>query len=99
MVEGLLQPMITLENLETHPVTKFYEACQRNGWSVKLIDTWERTGEIEIFVAGKFAGKGKFSGKKLIALHRAAHNAYCEIVKNLNVETTCDNGTCNETQN
>ncbi|XP_006342288.1 ribonuclease 3-like protein 3 [Solanum tuberosum] len=95
VVENLLQPMITLENLETHPVTKFYEACQRNGWSVKLIDTWEKTGEIEVF-AGKFAGKGKFSGKKLIALNRAAHNAYCEIVKNL--KTTCDNYNCNEAQ-
>ncbi|XP_004240163.2 ribonuclease 3-like protein 3 [Solanum lycopersicum] len=87
VVENLLQPMITPENLETHPVTKFYEVCQRNGWSVKLIDTWEKTGEIEVF-AGEFAGKGKFSGKKLIALNRAAHNAYCEIVKNL--KTTCN---------
>ncbi|MCD9642641.1 hypothetical protein HAX54_029529 [Datura stramonium] len=95
VVEGLLQPLITPTNLETHPVTKFYEVCQKNGWSVELIDTWEETGEIEVFVDGKFAGKGKFSGKKLIALNRAAHNAYCEIVKNLNVETTAHN----ETQN
>ncbi|KAK4372940.1 hypothetical protein RND71_008324 [Anisodus tanguticus] len=75
---------------EIHPVTKFYEVCQKYGWSVELIDTWEETGEIEVFVDGKFAGKEKFSGKKLIALNRAAHNAYCEIVKNLNVETTSD---------
>lgn len=91
--------MITLENLKTHSVTKFYEICQKMGWSVEVNDTWERTGEIEFFVAGKFAGKEKFSGKKLVALNRAAHNAYCEIVKNLDLKTTYDNGTCNETQN
>ncbi|KAK4354119.1 hypothetical protein RND71_026313 [Anisodus tanguticus] len=99
VVEGLLQPLITLANLETHPVTKFYEVCQKYGWSVKLIDTWEETGEMEFFVDGKFAGKGKFSGKKLIALNRAARNAYCEIVTNLSVETTSDDSACNETQN
>ncbi|XP_075084022.1 ribonuclease 3-like protein 3 isoform X2 [Nicotiana tabacum] len=91
VVEGLLQPLITPTNLETHPVTKFYEVCQKNGWRVELVDKWEETGEIEVFVDGKFVGKGKFSGKKLIALNRAAHNAYCQIVKNLSVEATSDN--------
>ncbi|XP_070030146.1 ribonuclease 3-like protein 3 [Nicotiana sylvestris] len=99
VTEGLLQPLITPANLETHPVTKFYEVCQKNGWRVELVDKWEETGEIDVFVDGKFVGKGKFSGKKLIALNRAAHNAYCQIVKNFSVEATCDNSACNETQN
>ncbi|CAN4097500.1 unnamed protein product [Withania somnifera] len=99
VVEGLLQPLITPANLETHPATKLYEVCQKNGWSVELIDTWERTGEIQILVDGKFAGKGKFGGKKLIALNRAAHNAYWKIFKNWCAETTCDYGADNETQN
>ncbi|XP_059292493.1 ribonuclease 3-like protein 3 [Lycium ferocissimum] len=99
VVEGLLQPLITPANLETHPVTRFYEICQKNGWNIEFIDTWKKTGEVEVFVDGKFAGKGKFSSKKLVAINRAAHNAHCEIVKNSIGETTSDNCACNEAQN
>lgn len=49
VIEGLLQPRITLENLETHPVTKLYEVCQRMGWSVELVVAG-KTAERKILV-------------------------------------------------
>ncbi|XP_019162920.1 PREDICTED: ribonuclease 3-like protein 3 [Ipomoea nil] len=76
IVKSLLQPMITPTNLEQHPVSKFYEICQKRGWKVETVDVWEETGEIHVYVNGEFAGKSKFKGKKLTAHNRAAHNAY-----------------------
>ncbi|XP_059283987.1 ribonuclease 3-like protein 3 [Lycium ferocissimum] len=87
-VKDLLQPLITPATLEIHPVTKFNELHQKNRLRVKYDDLWEKTGEIEFLVDGKFVGKGKFSGKKEIALNRAAYNAYYQVVRNLSVEVT-----------
>ncbi|XP_060189513.1 ribonuclease 3-like protein 3 [Lycium barbarum] len=85
VVKDLLQPLITLVELQIHPVTKIYELCQKNGLRAEFVDTWEKTGEIEVFVDGKFVGKGESSGKKIFALNRAAHNAYYQVVRNLSV--------------
>nr|GMC85656.1 ribonuclease 3-like protein 3 [Ipomoea batatas] len=87
IVKSLLQPMITPTNLEQHPVSKFYEICQKRGWKVETVDVWEETGEIHVYVNGEFAGKSKFKGKKYTALNRAAHNAYYNyIMDKLSVE-------------
>lgn len=85
----MLQPLITPATFEIHPVKKFNELCQKNGMSFKVVhDNWEKTGEVEYFVDGKFVGKGKFSGKKEIAQNRAAYNAYDQVIRNLRMETT-----------
>ncbi|PHT76337.1 hypothetical protein BC332_19009 [Capsicum chinense] len=89
VVKDLLQPLITPATFEIHPVKKFNELCQKNGMSFKVVhDNWEKTGEVEYFVDGKFVGKGKFSGKKEIAQNRAAYNAYDQVIRNLRMETT-----------
>ncbi|KAL2483030.1 RNAse II-like 1 [Forsythia ovata] len=83
ITKDLLQPVITRESVQTHPVTMLYEICQKNGRKVNIRDSWRKTGEIEIFVDGKFAGRGKYDAKKLIAVNRAAHNAYQQILRKL----------------
>ncbi|KAK4716851.1 hypothetical protein R3W88_015189 [Solanum pinnatisectum] len=95
VVKNLLQPLITPEKLEVNQVTKLYELCQKNGLKIKFVDHWEKTGEVEVFVDGKFVGKGKSCGKKITAKNRAAHNAYEQVVQNLSVEV---DRLCDETQ-
>ncbi|XP_055804201.1 ribonuclease 3-like protein 2 [Solanum dulcamara] len=97
VVKKLLQPLITLEKLEVNPVTKIYELCQKNGLKTKFVDQWEKTGEVEVFVDGKFVGKGKSCGKKITAKNRTANNAYFQL-RNLSVKATIvDDQLCDET--
>ncbi|CAL5342379.1 unnamed protein product [Camellia sinensis] len=86
VIKSLLEPRITLAMLQVHPVTKFYELCQKHGFKVQFVDLWKESGAIEVFVDNKFVGKGMYRPKKLIALNRAANNAYNVIVKNLSIE-------------
>ncbi|KAL3848998.1 hypothetical protein ACJIZ3_010880 [Penstemon smallii] len=86
VVKNLLQPMITPENLQTHPVTMLNEMCQKKGLEVKFVDLWSAKGEIEVLVDGEFVGKGIYEDKKVIAVNRAARNAYIQIVEKLHQE-------------
>lgn len=83
VVKNLLQPMITVTTVKTHPVTKLHETCQKNGLKIEFRDMWKETGEIEVYVDHEFAGRGKYCSKRLIALNRAAANAYNHILKKL----------------
>ncbi|KAA8524728.1 hypothetical protein F0562_011151 [Nyssa sinensis] len=86
VVKRLLEPIITPETMQTHPMTKLYEICQKNGYELHMVDVWKETGEIEFLVNNEFFGKGIFSSKRFIALNRAANNAYNEIVRKFGVE-------------
>lgn len=77
----MLQPLITLETLKIDPITKFNELCQKKKLNLRIVDNWEKTGEIEYFVDGKFVGKAKFPEKKDVAENRAAYNAYEQVIK------------------
>ncbi|PHT43090.1 hypothetical protein CQW23_17115 [Capsicum baccatum] len=91
VIKYLLQPLITPEKLEVHPMTKLHELCQKNKLKLEFVGhQWEKTGEIEVFVDRKLVGKGKSSGKKTIAQNRAAHNAYNQVVRNLAEKVTID---------
>ncbi|KAK3022351.1 hypothetical protein RJ639_045302 [Escallonia herrerae] len=83
VVEKLLQPIITLADLETHPVTRLYELCQKNNMTIAVADSWKTTGEIEFLVDDKLVGKEKYKLKKFIAVNRAAANAYHTIERKL----------------
>lgn len=85
VIEKLLQPIITPSTLVRHPVTLLFEICQKNGFSVEVLDLWNKTGQIEIIVANQFVGRGKYSIKKIIAYNRAAADAYNDIVRKLHV--------------
>ncbi|XP_022872072.1 ribonuclease 3-like protein 3 [Olea europaea var. sylvestris] len=89
IAKDLLRPMITPESIQMHPVTMLYEICQNKGWKVHIKDMWsKKTGEIQVFVDGKFAGEGRYEGKKFIAVNRAAHDANQQIVRRLAQENT-----------
>ncbi|KAK6784856.1 hypothetical protein RDI58_018311 [Solanum bulbocastanum] len=91
-VKDMLQSLITPETLEIQSVTKFIELCQKNNLRIQLVDNWDKTREIEYFVDGKFAGKGKSSlgEKKETAKNKAANNAYHQVIKNLREKTSVD---------
>ncbi|CAI9280062.1 unnamed protein product [Lactuca saligna] len=76
VVERLLQPLITPENLKLHPVAKFNEACQKMGVKAQEKDLWSKTGEIEIYIENELIGRGKYKLKKVIAVNRAKDDAY-----------------------
>ncbi|XP_059664486.1 ribonuclease 3-like protein 3 [Cornus florida] len=82
VAKSLLEPLITPDELQLHPVTKLYELCQKNRSELQFVDLWKETGAIEVFVDNKFVEKGVYRPKRLIAINRAANNAYNEIVKN-----------------
>ncbi|GMP66761.1 hypothetical protein CsSME_00026980 [Camellia sinensis var. sinensis] len=86
VAKGLLHPIITPEMLQTHPVRKLYETCQKNGLKIRLIDLWAKEGAYEVIVNNHVRGKGKCLAKKEIALNRAANEAYNEIVRKLGVK-------------
>ncbi|KAL4588969.1 hypothetical protein LXL04_001870 [Taraxacum kok-saghyz] len=75
-VKRLLHPLITPENLKLHPVAKFNEACQKMGVKPQAKDLWNKTGEIEIYINDELIGSGKYKLKKMIAVNRAAYDAY-----------------------
>ncbi|KAK3040432.1 hypothetical protein RJ639_028681 [Escallonia herrerae] len=83
VVEKLLQPIITLADLQTHPVTRLYELCQKNNMTIAVEGSWTTTGEIKVLVDDKLFGKEKFKPKKAIAVNRAAENAYHKIERML----------------
>nr|GEW46786.1 ribonuclease 3-like protein 3 [Tanacetum cinerariifolium] len=76
VVKCLLQPFVTSENIKLHPCAKFNEACQKNGLKPKAIDMWSQTGEFEIYIGNELVGTGKYKSKKMVALNRAADDAY-----------------------
>ncbi|KAG8364582.1 hypothetical protein BUALT_Bualt18G0012300 [Buddleja alternifolia] len=91
IVKKLLEPIITPETVHMHPVTKLHEICHKNGFKVKIRDSWKEAGEIEFFVDEEFIGRAKYSTKRVIAYTRAAQNAYNQIVEQLENTVQNDN--------
>ncbi|KAA8524729.1 hypothetical protein F0562_011152 [Nyssa sinensis] len=60
VVKGLLEPIITPEMLQAHPVKKLYETCQKNGFKIRLVDLWSKEGAYEIFVNNQLKGRGEY---------------------------------------
>lgn len=83
VVERLLQPLMTPENLKLHPVAKFNEACQKIRVKPQAKDLWNKTGEIEIYINNEFIGRGMYKLKKMIAVNRAADDAYNNLFEKL----------------
>ncbi|XP_049412735.1 ribonuclease 3-like protein 3 isoform X2 [Solanum stenotomum] len=81
----LLEPIITPEMLETNPVKKLYETCQKHKLKVRVVDMWSHDGSFEVFVDNQMRGKGMCHVKKEIALNRAANKAYNEVIGMLSV--------------
>ncbi|CAA0825072.1 RNAse II-like 1 [Striga hermonthica] len=82
VVKNLLEPIITPSDIPTHPVVKLRELCQRKGFTLEIRDFWKESGEIEVVVDEEdVVGKAKYSAKRVIAMNRAALDAYNKIVE------------------
>ena len=79
-MKNLLQPMI-YTTVDMHPVAKLFELCQKNALTFKIVDLWEKTCEYEIHLENEdeCIGSGHYKSKNLIALNRAALDAYNNI--------------------
>lgn len=86
VAKGLLQPIITPEVLQIHPVRKLYETCQKHGLKLQLVDLWSKEGAYEVIVDKNLKGRGKCRAKKEVALNRAANNAYIKVVTKLGLK-------------
>lgn len=71
----LLEPVISRETLQIHPVTKLYEICQKKNLKVTFEDLWKENMEFNVFVDDQLAGKATYGLKKDIAHNRAAMDA------------------------
>ncbi|XP_055824571.1 ribonuclease 3-like protein 3 [Solanum dulcamara] len=85
VAKTLLEPIITPEMLQTNPVKKLYETCQKHKLKVRVVDMWSHDGSFEVFVDNEMRGKGMCHVKKEIALNRAANKAYNEVIGMLSV--------------
>ncbi|KAH7850741.1 hypothetical protein Vadar_002294 [Vaccinium darrowii] len=86
VVKRLLEPMITPQTLQTHPVTKLTELCQKRGLKLDYVDLWSASKEFKVLVDNEIVGRAHYPPKKAIAVNRAANNAYEEIMRRLNAE-------------
>ncbi|KAJ8749408.1 hypothetical protein K2173_018902 [Erythroxylum novogranatense] len=95
--KNLLEPMIRLETLKSHPRTALNEVCNKAHMEVRFDDKWEECKSINVFVDGQLAGKGTSASKKEIAYNRAAKDALDNIdetilqLQNQEVDTTENN--------
>ncbi|KAK9060422.1 hypothetical protein SSX86_021126 [Deinandra increscens subsp. villosa] len=76
VIRRLLQPLITPENLTQNRVSKLHEACQKIGLKPYVKDLWEKTGQIEFYINNELIGRGEYKLKRIIAVNRAADDAY-----------------------
>lgn len=86
VAKTLLEPIITPEMLQTNPVKKLYETCQKHKLKVRVVDMWSHDGSFEVFIDNQMRGKGMCHVKKEIALNRAANKAYNEVIGMLSVD-------------
>lgn len=78
--------------LQTNPVKKLFEMCQKHRLKVKLKDLWLQEGAYEIFVNNQLRGRGEYPAKKEIALNRAADDACNKIIRSLYAKEAVNNG-------
>ncbi|KAK4492795.1 hypothetical protein RD792_000117 [Penstemon davidsonii] len=57
VASDLLKPIITPEMLQTNPVKKLFEICQKYKLKVKLVDLWSEEGTYKVFVNNQLRGK------------------------------------------
>ncbi|XP_070037420.1 ribonuclease 3-like protein 3 [Nicotiana tabacum] len=86
VAKTLLEPIITPEILQTNPVKKLHETCQKHKLKVRVVDMWSHDGSFEVFIDNQLRGKGMCHVKKEIALNRAANKAYNEVIRMLSVD-------------
>ncbi|CAM8947121.1 unnamed protein product [Rhodiola kirilowii] len=77
IVKSLLEPIIYLDTMRSHPKSELQELCQKKGWKIHYKRDLEN-GVINVFVEDRLVGKASFSSpniKKDVATNHAAKNA------------------------
>ncbi|XP_058787287.1 endoribonuclease Dicer homolog 4-like [Vicia villosa] len=85
VAKKLLEPIIEPDSVKKHPVSQLIEVCQEKKFKLQFVDLWKESSSIEVFINGKFVGRGSYDSKKSIARYRAAKNALDNIDKVLGV--------------
>ncbi|CAN7080952.1 hypothetical protein Bca4012_079690 [Brassica carinata] len=76
VVMPLLEPIISLDKLENHPMTELHEMCQKNNLKLRFDDsTWEVDKRVLVFIEDKLVGRGHHLAKKDSAKNCAAKDA------------------------
>ncbi|KAF9589714.1 hypothetical protein IFM89_027989 [Coptis chinensis] len=95
VISPLLEPIVTLENLQQQPVTMLYELCQKEGKNVRIQQ--RKNGEkniiVDVFVNGKILASACSEQKetsKLIAAKRALDKLCISDPMLMNVNRNCD---------
>ncbi|PON41196.1 Ribonuclease III [Parasponia andersonii] len=82
---GLLEPMVTLEDLmqQPQPVTMLFELCQKHGKQVDIRHWRDESKNVaSVYVDGKFVASGSSEHKEIAKLN-AAKLALCKLSKSL----------------
>ncbi|XP_033144790.1 ribonuclease 3-like protein 3 isoform X1 [Brassica rapa] len=76
VVMPLLEPIISLDKLENHPMTELHEMCQKKNLKLRFDDsTWEVDKRVLVFIEDKLVGRGHHLAKKDSAKNCAAKDA------------------------
>ncbi|CAN8231997.1 unnamed protein product [Cochlearia groenlandica] len=76
VVKPLLEPIITLDKLMSHPMTQLNEMCQKKNLKLRFDDSnWENDKNIIVFIEERKVGRGHHLIKKDSARNIAAKNA------------------------
>ncbi|KAK4363211.1 hypothetical protein RND71_018452 [Anisodus tanguticus] len=57
-------PIITPKMLQTNPVKKLYDTCQKHKLTIRVVDMWSHDGSFEVFIDNQLSGKGMCHVKK-----------------------------------
>ncbi|XP_062077623.1 ribonuclease 3-like protein 2 isoform X2 [Humulus lupulus] len=82
---GLLEPMVTLEDLlqQPQPVTMLFELCQKHGKQVDIRHWRDESKNVaSVYVDGKFVASGSSEHKEISKLN-AAKLALCKLSKSM----------------
>ncbi|KAJ4900136.1 RNAse II-like 1 [Raphanus sativus] len=76
VVMPLLEPIISLDKLENHPMTELHEMCQKKNLKLRFDDsTWEVDKRVLVFIEEHLVGRGHHLAKKDSAKNCAAKDA------------------------
>ncbi|XP_068658217.1 ribonuclease 3-like protein 3 [Aristolochia californica] len=73
--KGLLEPVIRPDSFQKDPTSELHEFCQKRGWKVKFVDTWEANNTITVTIEGHSVGSATHPNRKDTTQKRAAKAA------------------------
>ncbi|RZC65748.1 hypothetical protein C5167_009439 [Papaver somniferum] len=77
IIKDLLEPLVSPETIEEHPMTELQEFCQKNKLKLKIVKDLKikENKKVSVLVNDTLIGIGTHGGKQEIAQNRAARSA------------------------